>query len=90
MDQWIQAILLVESFKLVPRPLDEDPRPKSGKLRLNLNGTCCFGGKINGFGPNDSAKRLAPDLENQESGLGIKVQIQLKDSIYFKSVQFSS
>jgi hypothetical protein len=27
-DQWIQAILLVESFKLVPRPLDEGSRPK--------------------------------------------------------------
>jgi hypothetical protein len=25
---------LVKSFKLVPRPLDEGPRPKSGKLRL--------------------------------------------------------
>jgi hypothetical protein len=25
-DQRIQAILLVESFKLVPRPLDEGPR----------------------------------------------------------------
>jgi hypothetical protein len=33
-DQWIQAILLVESFKLVPKALDEGPRPKSGKLRL--------------------------------------------------------
>jgi hypothetical protein len=30
---------LVESFKLVPRPLDDGPRPKSGKLRLNLHGT---------------------------------------------------
>jgi hypothetical protein len=30
----IQAILLVEIFKLVPKPLDEGPRPKSGKLRL--------------------------------------------------------
>jgi hypothetical protein len=30
--------------------LDKDPRPKSGKLRLNLHGTC-FGGKINWFGP---------------------------------------
>ncbi len=30
-DQWIQAILLVESFRLIPRPLDEGPRPKSGK-----------------------------------------------------------
>jgi hypothetical protein len=25
-DQWIQAILLVESFKLIPRPLDEGLR----------------------------------------------------------------
>jgi hypothetical protein len=46
----IQANLLVECFKLVPRPLDEGPRPKSGKLRLNLHGTC-LGGKINWFGP---------------------------------------
>jgi hypothetical protein len=64
---YIQAILLVKSFKLVPRSLDEGPRPKSGKLRLNLQGTC-FGGKINWFGPKNSAKRRAPDLENQESG----------------------
>jgi len=55
-----------KSFKLVPRPLDEDPKPKSGKLRLNLHGTC-FGGKINWFGPKNSAKSRAPDLENQES-----------------------
>ncbi len=47
--QWIQAILLVKSFKLVPRPLDEGTWPKSGKLRLNPHGTC-FGGKINWFG----------------------------------------
>jgi hypothetical protein len=33
-DRWIQAILFVKSFKLVPRPLDKGPRPKSGKLRL--------------------------------------------------------
>jgi hypothetical protein len=33
-NQWIQEILLVESFKLVPRPLDECPRPKSDKLSL--------------------------------------------------------
>jgi hypothetical protein len=46
----IQAILLDESFKLVPRPLDEGPRPKSGKLRLSLHGTC-FEGKINWLGP---------------------------------------
>jgi hypothetical protein len=45
-EQCIQAILLVESFKLVPRPLDEGPRPKSGTLRLNLHSTY-FRGKIN-------------------------------------------
>ncbi len=53
-DQWIQAILLVESCKLVPRPLKEGPRPKSGKLRLNLHGTC-FGGKINWFKPKNNS-----------------------------------
>ncbi len=64
-EQWIQAILLVESLKLVPRPLDKGPRPKNGKLRLNLRGTD-FGGKINWWGPKNNAKRRAPDLENQE------------------------
>jgi hypothetical protein len=73
-DQWTQASLLVESFKLVPRPpLDDGPRPKSGKLRLNLHGTC-FGGKINWFGPKNSAKKRAPDLiwrtENQARDQG--------------------
>jgi hypothetical protein len=57
---------LVESFKLVPRPLDEGPRPKNGKLRLNLHDTS-FGGKINWFGSKNSAERRAPDLENQGS-----------------------
>jgi hypothetical protein len=33
----------------------------------NLHGTC-FEGKINWLGPKNSAKRRAPDLENQESG----------------------
>jgi hypothetical protein len=58
---------LVESFILIPRSLDERLRPKSGKLRLNLHGTC-FGGKINWFKPKNSAKRKALDLENQELG----------------------
>jgi len=53
---------LVESFKLVPRPLDDCPRPESGKLRLNLHHTC-FGQKTK-----NSAKRRAPALEKQESG----------------------
>jgi hypothetical protein len=59
----LQAILLVESCKLVPRHLDEGPKPKSGKLKLNLHGTY-FGGKINWFGPKNSDKRRALDLEN--------------------------
>jgi len=33
-----RAILLAESHKLDPWPLDEGPRPKSGKSRLNLHG----------------------------------------------------
>jgi hypothetical protein len=84
---------LVESFKLVAKPLDKGARPKSGKLRLNLNGTC-FGRKIKQFRPKsgkieakptwhlfwkenqsvqtekNSAKKRAPDMENQESGFG--------------------
>jgi hypothetical protein len=42
---------------------------KSGKLRLNLHGTW-FGGKNSWVRPKNSAKRRAPDLENQESGWG--------------------
>jgi len=33
---------------LIPRPLDEDPKPKSGKLRLNLHGTCFEGNQLVG------------------------------------------
>jgi hypothetical protein len=41
--QWRRDILLDESHKLNPRPLDEGPRPKSGKSRLNLNSTVSEG-----------------------------------------------
>jgi hypothetical protein len=58
-DQLIQVILLV------PRPFHEGPRPKIGKLRLIWH---LFWREINWLGPKDSAKRRAPDLENQESG----------------------
>jgi len=34
-----RAVLLADSQKLEPWPLDEGPRPKSGKSRLNLHGT---------------------------------------------------
>jgi hypothetical protein len=36
-NQWIQAILLVESFKLVPRPLNEGPRPKKLSIEIIQN-----------------------------------------------------
>jgi len=74
---------------LTPRPLDEDQRPKSDKLRLNLHGTC-FGGKIIGL---DQKKMvLKGDLliwrtKNQDKDQGT---IQLKDSICFKPFQISS
>jgi hypothetical protein len=76
MYQSIQAILLVKSFNLVPRPLDEGPKPKSGKLRLNLHGTC-FGGKSIGC----AKKRFEPRIR-----LGTKVQSNSR--IQFASYQF--
>jgi hypothetical protein len=83
--QWTQVILLLKSFKLVPRHSDKGARPKSGKLRLNLHGTW-FGGKINRFRPKNSAKRelLIWRTKNQARDQGT---IQLKDSICFKLVQ---
>jgi len=44
--QWKQAILLVESYKLNARPLDEGSRPKSSKLRLILYVTILEGKSI--------------------------------------------
>jgi hypothetical protein len=102
-DPWIQAILLVESFKLVPpRPLDKGPRPKSGKLRLNLHGTW-FEGKINWFGPNKQCYKESSWFGEPRIRLGTKVHsntriqfasnqsksVQLKDSICFKSLQIT-
>jgi len=59
---WSKALNWSQGF-------DEGRKPKSGKLRLNLHGTC-FGWKISWFSTKNSAKRRAPDLENQESGYG--------------------
>jgi hypothetical protein len=59
-----RTILLVESFKLDPRALDEGPRLKSGELRLNLHGTS-FGGKINWYGPKNKPKKKVHHLKNQ-------------------------
>jgi hypothetical protein len=56
-------MLLAENCKLDPWPLDEGPRPKSGKSRLNLRGTI-LEGKSNG--PKQKEKR-ADDLKMQDA-----------------------
>jgi len=58
---WLKAL------NLSPKAFRRGSKTKSGELRLNLYGTC-FGGKINWFGPKNSVKMRAPDLENQKSG----------------------
>jgi hypothetical protein len=71
-------------------PLEKGPRPKSGKLRLNLHGTC-FGGKINWFGLKKTLLKgelLIWRTKNQARDQG--KESQLKDSISFKSVQIGS
>jgi hypothetical protein len=54
--QWNRAILLDESHKLDPWPLDEGPRPKRDKLRLNLHGTILEGKSI-GSNPQQQQKK---------------------------------
>jgi hypothetical protein len=54
---------------LDPRDLDEGPRTKSDKLRLNLHGTC-FEGKINQLRPKNRALKGAHDLKNQDASCG--------------------
>jgi hypothetical protein len=52
---------------LDPQPLDESPRPNSGKLRLNLNGTIKEGKSIGlKWGKKRAAKEKAHDLKNQD------------------------
>jgi hypothetical protein len=41
---------------LIPRPLDEGPKPENGKLKLTLHGTC-FGGKSIGLNQKKMLKR---------------------------------
>jgi hypothetical protein len=64
-----KQILLAESFKLVPRPLNQGPRPKSGKFEAKLTYMALVSeGKSIGSDQKNSAKRRAPDFENQKSG----------------------
>jgi hypothetical protein len=72
-------------------PLDEGPTPKSGKLKLNLHGTCFEGRSI---GSNQKTVLKGELLifgelsKNEARDQGTLVQ--LKDSICFKSVQIGS
>jgi hypothetical protein len=56
---------LVENHKLDPSALDEGPKAKSGKLRLNLL-DASFGGKIDWFGPKKRSNKRVHDLKNQD------------------------
>jgi hypothetical protein len=62
--QWNRAILLVESHTLDPQPLDEGPRPKSGKESLNLHDTILEEKSI-GYKTQKRAHRRAHHLKNQ-------------------------
>jgi hypothetical protein len=55
--QWNREILLDESHKLHPQPLDESPRPKSGKSRLNRHGTI-LDGRSNGLNLKKKGSKL--------------------------------
>jgi hypothetical protein len=67
----------MNSSKLIDRKPEIGPKAfrrgsKTKKWQIEAKpawsqGTC-FGGKINWFRPKNSAKKRAPDLENQESG----------------------
>jgi len=85
-DQWIQAILLVKSFKLVPRPLDEGPRPKSGKLNLLTYMAPLLDGKSIGLDQKTvpKGKLLIWRLKNQARE---QSTVELKHSTCFKPVQ---
>ncbi len=87
-DQWFQAILLVKSFKLVPRPLDEGARPKKWQMDKPYVAPVLEGKSIDW----DQKTVLKGELliwrpKNQARDEGT---VQLKDSICFKSVQIGS
>jgi hypothetical protein len=89
--QWNRAVLLAESQKLEPWPLDEDPRPKSGKSRLNLHGIILE--RFNQLRPPKEKKKiLKGELMIWRTKMQTRVQgkVQLKDSICFKWVHIGS
>ncbi len=78
---------------MVPRPLDEGPRPKSGKLRLNLHGKTYMAPVLEGKSIGSDQKTVLEEeiliwrTKNQARDPGT---LQLKDSLGFKSVQIGS
>ncbi len=82
-DQWIQAFLLVESFKLnwSQGPLDKGPRAKEWQIEaINLHGTLFWRGKNQLVRTQKKTSattttRRAPYLENQELGLALGTKV---------------
>jgi len=73
---------------LVPGPLDEGPRPKSGKLRLTSMAPVLEGKSIGADQKTVlKGEHLIWRTKNQFRDQGT---VQLKDSICFKSVQIGS
>jgi hypothetical protein len=70
---------------------DEGPRPKSGKLRLNIP-QHHFEGKMNLVWTNKkrTKKEIASWFEELKVQAKLKGKVQLKDSICFKWVQIGS
>jgi hypothetical protein len=69
-------------MKLDPWPLDEGPRPKSGKSRLNLHGRILERKSVN----SDFKKELKGELMIRSTKMQARVhgRVQLEDSISFK------
>jgi hypothetical protein len=69
--QWNRAVLLDGRYKLDPWPLDEGPRPKSGKSRLNLHGASLEGKSLEGKSIGLNQKNRAHDFEEPRCKVGI-------------------
>jgi hypothetical protein len=67
---------LDESHKLDQQPLHQDPRPKSGKSRLNLSGTILEEKSIGSDQKEIKLIRRAHDLKNQDAKLRPNSRIQ--------------
>jgi hypothetical protein len=70
--QWNRATLLTESHKLDTSPLKEGPRPKSGKLRLNLHGTILEGKSVG----SDPTKDLKRELMSWRTKMQARVEVR--------------